>query len=64
MIAFAGPAPKITPVLSAFLAASEDKAAALQNEERQRLSEGERLVVETERARGETRRVHGSPISC
>jgi hypothetical protein len=39
------------------LAASEDRVAALQNEERQRLDERERLVAETERAQNDRRRV-------
>jgi hypothetical protein len=43
-------APEITRLLSAFLAASEDRAAALQNEERRRLAERERLVGDAERA--------------
>ena len=50
-------APEITPLLTSFLATSEDKTAALQNEERQRLAERERLVVETERAQSNTRRI-------
>jgi hypothetical protein len=50
-------APEITPLLSAFLAASEDRAAALQNEERRRLAERERLVAETELAQSDIRRV-------
>jgi hypothetical protein len=50
-------APAITPLLSAFLTASADRAAALQNEERQRLVERERLVAETERAQSDRRRV-------
>jgi hypothetical protein len=43
-------APELTRLLSAFLAASEDRAAALQNEERRRLAERERLVGDAERA--------------
>jgi WD40 repeat protein len=50
-------APEITPLLWSFLAASEDKAAALQNEERKRLAERERLVAETGRAQSNIRRV-------
>jgi TIR domain/WD domain, G-beta repeat len=50
-------APEITPLLWSFLAASEDKAAALQNEERQRLAERERLVAEAERAQSNIGRV-------
>ena len=50
-------APEITPLLRSFLAASEDKAVALQNEERQRLAERERLVTEAERAQSNIRRV-------
>ena len=43
--------------LRSFLAASADKAAALQDEERRRLAERERLVTETERAQSNIRRV-------
>ena len=50
-------APEIMPLLRSFLEASEDRAAALQNEERQRLAERERLVDETERAQSNMRRV-------
>jgi len=43
--------------LRSFLAASADKAAALQDEEPRRLAERERLVTETERAQSNIRRV-------
>jgi hypothetical protein len=50
-------APEITPLVSTFLAASADKAAALEDEKRRELAERERLVVETERAQSDRRRV-------
>jgi hypothetical protein len=43
--------------LRSFLAASEDKAAALEDEKRWELAERERLVAETERAQANIRRV-------
>ena len=43
-------APEITALLSSFLTASEERAAALANQERERLAERERLVAERERA--------------
>src|SRR5271166_1441259 len=50
-------APEITPLLSSFLAASEDKAAALEGEKQRELAERERLVAEAERAQSNIRRV-------
>ena len=50
-------APEITALLTSFLTASEDRAAALANQERERLAERERLVAERERAQHNVRRV-------
>lgn len=50
-------APEITALLTSFLTASEERAAALANEERERLAERERLVAERERAQHNLRRV-------
>jgi hypothetical protein len=50
-------APEITARLRSFLTASEERAAALANEERERLAERERLVTERERAQRNIRRV-------
>ena len=49
--------PEITALLSSFLTASEERAAALANQERERLAERERLVAERERAQHNVRRV-------
>jgi hypothetical protein len=49
-------APEITPLLSSFLTASEETAAALANQEQERLAERERLVAERELAQQETER--------
>jgi hypothetical protein len=49
-------APEITALLSSFLTASEERATALANEERERLAERERLVAEREHAQQETER--------
>jgi hypothetical protein len=45
------------PLLASFLTASETRAAALANEERERLAERERLLAERERAQHNVRRV-------
>ena len=50
-------APEITALLTSFLTASEERAAALANQERERLAERERLVAERERAQHNVRRV-------
>jgi TIR domain-containing protein/WD40 domain-containing protein len=50
-------APEITALLTSFLTASEERAAALANQERARLAERERLVAERERAQHNVRRV-------
>jgi hypothetical protein len=50
-------APEITALLTSFLAASEERATALANEERERLAERERLVAERERAQHNVRRL-------
>jgi hypothetical protein len=50
-------APEITALLQSFLTASEERAAALASEERERLAERERLVAERERAQHNVRRV-------
>jgi hypothetical protein len=50
-------APEITALLAAFLTASEERAAALANQERERLAEREQLVAERERAQHNVRRV-------
>jgi streptogramin lyase len=50
-------APEITALLTSFLTESEARAAALANEERERLAERERLVAERERAQHNVRRV-------
>ena len=50
-------APEITALLTSFLTASEDRAAVLANQERERLAERERLVEERERAQHNVRRV-------
>jgi WD40 repeat protein len=49
--------PDITPLLGAFLGASEEKAAALEDEKRRELAEREQLVAETEHAQTNIRRV-------
>jgi WD40 repeat protein len=48
--------PEITALLTSFLTASEERAAALANQERERLAERERLVAERERAQQERER--------
>jgi len=50
-------APEITPLLTSFLTASEERAAVLANQERERLAERECLVAERERAQHNVRRV-------
>src|SRR6516165_10023758 len=50
-------APEITALLTSFLTASEERAAALANQERERLAERERLVGEREHAQHNVRRV-------
>ena len=50
-------APEITALLTSFLTASEERAAALANQERERLAERERLVAERKRAQHNVRRV-------
>jgi len=50
-------APEITALLTSFLTASEARASALANQERERLAERERLVAERERAQRNVRRV-------
>jgi hypothetical protein len=50
-------APEITALLTSFLTASEERAAALASQERERLAERERLVAERERAQHNVRRV-------
>jgi TIR domain len=50
-------APEITALLTLFLTPSEERAAALANEEQERLAERERLVAERERAQHNVRRV-------
>jgi TIR domain len=50
-------APEITALLTSYLTASEERAAALANEEQERLAERERLVAERERAQHNVRRV-------
>jgi hypothetical protein len=50
-------APVITALLTSFLTASEERAAALANQERERLAERERLVAEREHAQHNVRRV-------
>jgi hypothetical protein len=50
-------APEITALLTAFLTASEARAAALANQERERFAERERLIAERERAQHNVRRV-------
>ena len=50
-------APEITALLTSFLTASEERAAALANQEQERLAERERLVAEREHAQHNVRRV-------
>jgi hypothetical protein len=50
-------APEITALLMSFLTASEERAAALADQECERLAERERLVAERERAQHNVRRV-------
>jgi len=50
-------APEITALLEAFLTGSEERAAVLANQERERLAERERLVAEHEHAQHNVRRV-------
>jgi TIR domain/WD domain, G-beta repeat len=50
-------APEITALLSSYLTASEERAAALATQERERLAERERLVAERESAQDNIRRV-------
>jgi hypothetical protein len=50
-------APEITALLTSFLTASEERAAALANQERERLAERERLVAEREHAQHNVRRI-------
>ena len=50
-------APEITPLVSAFLATSADKAAALEDEKRRELEERERLIADNERAQRNVRRI-------
>ena len=50
-------APEITALLMSFLTASEERAVALANQERERLAERERLVGERERAQHNVGRV-------
>jgi hypothetical protein len=50
-------APQITALLQSFLTASEERAAAVAGQERERLAERERLVAERERAQHNIRRV-------
>ena len=50
-------APEITALLTSFLTASEARAVALADQERERLAERERLVAERERAQHNIRRV-------
>jgi hypothetical protein len=53
-------APEITALLTSYLTASEERAAALANQERERLAERERLVAERERAQNNVRRAFNS----
>ena len=47
----------ITAQLTSFLTASEERAAALQDQEHERLAERDRLVAECERAQRNVRQV-------